>query len=219
MKTCLGCNEQKPLDEFSKDKSRSDGLRSRCKKCSSASGKKYRAANSEAVKERYHQWRASNSDKANAAAKAWRASNPDKLRARETERYHSDPASAKQRSRDYYEAHAAELRERARQRREMNPEAVAEVQARYRRKYPERHTAHQNNRRARLKSVFIESVDPIKVYERDGWTCKICGGKVVRSDASLDHIKAISIGGEHSYANVQTAHRLCNSRKGAKVMA
>jgi hypothetical protein len=35
-KTCTKCGETKALEEFSKDKSRKDGLKSRCKACSNA---------------------------------------------------------------------------------------------------------------------------------------------------------------------------------------
>lgn len=68
----------------------------------------------------------------------------------------------------------------------------------------------------------VQSIDPLLVYERDGWRCGICG-KPVNSDlafphpysASLDHIQPLAQGGAHTYSNVQCSHFICNSRKGA----
>jgi 5-methylcytosine-specific restriction endonuclease McrA len=39
------------------------------------------------------------------------------------------------------------------------------------------------------------------------------------NDPTLDHLMPVSRGGEHSYRNVGTAHRGCNSRKGARQVA
>lgn len=47
MKTCKKCNETKPLTEFFKDKSFSDGHYSRCKKCKTESTMKWREENLE----------------------------------------------------------------------------------------------------------------------------------------------------------------------------
>lgn len=69
-----------------------------------------------------------------------------------------------------------------------------------------------------------------KLAERDKNQCQICGLYVdwqdIRQDGkstvcgmmypSIDHITPISMGGMHSWDNVQLAHRICNSRKGNK---
>jgi len=60
-------------------------------------------------------------------------------------------------------------------------------------------------------------------YIRDGWLCGVCG-LAVNPDlrwpdpmsASLDHVVALANGGQHSAANLQTAHLVCNMRKGAR---
>jgi len=61
----------------------------------------------------------------------------------------------------------------------------------------------------------------MKVFERDGWVCQLCLKPVRRSlpsghmkEATVDHIVALAAGGAHCMANVQTAHRICNSLKG-----
>lgn len=64
------------------------------------------------------------------------------------------------------------------------------------------------------------------VFERDGWLCHLCGDVVDRSvhylnDAypSLDHVVPMSRGGEDTFENLRTAHRLCNSIRGVREVA
>ena len=78
-------------------------------------------------------------------------------------------------------------------------------------------------RRARLREVSTEEVSSILVYDRDGWVCGICQTSIPRVTVwphplspSLDHIQAISVGGDHSYANTQASHLACNMSKGAR---
>lgn len=78
----------------------------------------------------------------------------------------------------------------------------------------------KHKRDARERGARVETVYRRKVYERDGWRCQLCGGRV-RVGAqvpdplapTLDHIVPLAAGGEHSYLNVQTAHFRCNTRK------
>jgi 5-methylcytosine-specific restriction endonuclease McrA len=82
-------------------------------------------------------------------------------------------------------------------------------------------------RRARKRgAVVYESVLPIKVFERSGWRCQICGVKTPakhrgthRHDApELDHVVPLSKGGAHTYANAQCVCRACNGWKSDKVV-
>src|SRR3546814_641185 len=69
--------------------------------------------------------------------------------------------------------------------------------------------------RARLRTAKVEAVDPIKVFDRDGWRCHLCRRKTPRRlrgtyDArapELDHIQPLSCGGDHIYANPACAGR------------
>lgn len=66
-----------------------------------------------------------------------------------------------------------------------------------------------------------DSVDPFKVFDRDGWRCQMCRKKTPRSKRGtydtnapeLDHIMPLSKGGAHSYANTQCLCRSCNAAK------
>lgn len=80
-------------------------------------------------------------------------------------------------------------------------------------------------REATLRSVWVESVSPKKVFDRDGWRCRACGietpeaqrGTISPSAPELDHIIPISKGGPHSYLNTQCLCRSCNALKSDKI--
>lgn len=80
-------------------------------------------------------------------------------------------------------------------------------------------------RRAMERAAHVESVDPFKVFERDGWACRLCGTPTPRlkrgtydDDApELDHVIPLAKGGEHTYANTQCACRKCNGLKGDEI--
>ena len=77
-------------------------------------------------------------------------------------------------------------------------------------------------RKARERgAVKTQRIFRRKVYERDKWTCHICGKKIDQAldaphpgSATLDHIHPLSLGGTHTYDNVKAAHYGCNSGRG-----
>jgi len=88
-----------------------------------------------------------------------------------------------------------------------------------------RYLTKAHSRHAKIKLAYVEDVDFIKVYKRDGWVCQLCGEPVSRTPkgshdpmmASPDHIIPISLGGKHSYENLQCSHLKCNLAKGNRV--
>ena len=69
--------------------------------------------------------------------------------------------------------------------------------------------------------LVVDAVEPLVVFERDGWRCHLCWRLIDRGlsgrhrmGPTLDHLVPVSAYGEHSYANVRSAHRACNSRRG-----
>ncbi len=87
-------------------------------------------------------------------------------------------------------------------------------------------TQARSSYRARMRALGVleadaEHIDPRVVYERDGWTCQLCGEPVDRAAtwpdpwvATLDHVRAVTRGGAHAEDNVQCAHWICNLLKG-----
>ena len=82
----------------------------------------------------------------------------------------------------------------------------------------------KRRRRARLRAARIDNINLYELGQRDDWCCGICGEVV---DATLevpefgaptvDHVTPLAKGGNHSYANTQLAHFICNSLKGDTV--
>jgi len=79
--------------------------------------------------------------------------------------------------------------------------------------------------RAAKMAAFVAPVSPRKTFERDKWICQLCRKPVARTAVAphplapvVDHIVPLGggAGGKHEPANVQCAHFLCNSRKGAR---
>jgi len=84
------------------------------------------------------------------------------------------------------------------------------------------HRVRWDRRRA---AQGAERVYRLKVYERDSWTCRLCSKPIDREAvvpdpyaATLDHVVPLSLGGSHTYLNVQAAHFICNSKKGDHVV-
>lgn len=78
-------------------------------------------------------------------------------------------------------------------------------------------------RRAKIKGSKYESVNPLEILRRDGWTCQACGSSTprkhrgtIRDDApEVDHIQPLAVGGSHTRDNLQCLCRRCNQEKGA----
>lgn len=78
-----------------------------------------------------------------------------------------------------------------------------------------------DRKRARKYGVEYQPVNRLKVFDRDGWKCQICGkptprkqmGLMVSNAPELDHRIPISKGGAHTYSNTQCACRQCNGEK------
>lgn len=98
----------------------------------------------------------------------------------------------------------------------------------------QRKNNHQTNdikRKRILNKSKIEDITLEEVYKTFGGVCQICGDicdwndykivdgiKRARSRyPSRDHIRPLSEGGLHAWANIQLAHIGCNSRKGASL--
>jgi hypothetical protein len=77
-------------------------------------------------------------------------------------------------------------------------------------------------KRADHYGVEHEPIDPLKVLERDGWRCQVCGVKTPKrfrgtpkpNAPEVDHRIPLAMGGGHTWDNVQCCCRSCNLEKG-----
>jgi hypothetical protein len=84
---------------------------------------------------------------------------------------------------------------------------------------------NKKKRRAKMRGVEADNIDPIKVFKDSGWICYLCWtvtdwrkrGTHEANAPELDHIVPLSIGGSHTADNVACSCRSCNNRKSDSV--
>lgn len=96
LKRCSKCKEQKPLEDFHKDKAKKGGLRGYCKPCNSESARRWKEENRAAVRassrrwytenreahlENNRRWREENREAALENTRRWRGENPVRTKA------------------------------------------------------------------------------------------------------------------------------------------
>jgi len=108
------------------------------------------------------------------------------------------------------EAKRAKNREYQRRFRERHPGYGTALTRRWRGSHPAEYAASKARYRG---AQHVELVQPLDIFTRDNWICHICGGKVEMEEASLDHIKPIALGGDHTADNLACSHRRCNYAK------
>lgn len=79
----------------------------------------------------------------------------------------------------------------------------------------------RDKRRASKRGAFVAPVYRAQIYERDRWSCHLCGKRINKNVTvphpkapTIDHVVPLAAGGTHEPANVRAAHYLCNVRKG-----
>ena len=80
-RVCRKCGQEKPLEEFAKNKECVLGHSHICKQCKAEQSRKWHAANFEKARENNRKWHAANSEKAREKHRKWRAANLEMYRA------------------------------------------------------------------------------------------------------------------------------------------
>lgn len=76
---CSACGEEKPREEFYKDKRRKDGLHSRCKVCHLKAVRRWQREHPEKVVAAVRKWQASHEEQYSEARRLYRAKNREKI--------------------------------------------------------------------------------------------------------------------------------------------
>ena len=80
-RVCRKCGQEKPLEEFAKNKECVLGHSHICKQCKAEQSRKWHAANFEKAREKHRKWRAANLEKCRANASKYYAANLEMYRA------------------------------------------------------------------------------------------------------------------------------------------
>lgn len=203
IKQCSRCGDSKPLDAFNVARTNRDGRSSWCRSCF----RSYNAAK-QAVK------RAAQIAVNELAQRTCKhCGEPLDPALRTDARYCSRVCTHRAIGLRWYYVHKDRIRERdegtlfqdaqrmsSRKRHRANPELARRA---------------SRKRKALRKTLYVEDVETLVLLEMDDGVCGICGDDVDPFDFHVDHVIPMSRGGEHSYANTQVAHPLCNKRKHA----
>jgi len=180
-------------------------------------------------------WRAEHPERALANRQRWAAEHPNYERQWRADHPLSEAARARKREttrrwrKQYPEKAAKNWRQfketwnppdlKQRQRgyatkwRTLHLQAAHEAQQRYVQAHPEKIREKRLRRVARERGTASESINPQAIYDRDGGRCHICGKKVPRRKASLDHLIPRAFNGPHLAINVRIVHRSCNFKR------
>lgn len=102
-RVCRKCGQEKPLEEFAKNKGCVLGRTHTCKQCEAERYRKWRAANSEKRWEYNRKWRAANPEKIREIRHKWREANTEKERQRYRKWYAANTEKLLEMKREYRE--------------------------------------------------------------------------------------------------------------------
>ena len=140
--------------------------------------------------------------------------------AEEQARYRVDPGPNKARAAAWYRANTERGRANAEASAKANPDRVRATKNKWAKANPDAGRATVQRRRTRMRGGETERFRDVEIFDRDRWTCGICGEPIDPAlkapdgmSVSIDHVVPIAKGGGHTRANVQAAHLHCNQTK------
>lgn len=207
MKKCSKCGEVKSLEEFNKNKSKKDGLDSKCRACK----KQYYQANREKALERQKQYRESNRKKIAESDKRYRKANREKIAEQKKQYYEANHEKVLERVKQYHQDNREKRLEQQKQYRKDNREKIKQ----YYQENRELYKVYSQKRRALKRNAAgnATAADIQARFDYHGNRCYYCGcdGKM-----QIEHRIPLSRGGTHHPANIVPACQSCNLSKATK---
>lgn len=189
-KRCACCDRYKPPGDFSKNRSRPDGLCHYCRPCKAAAAAKRYEARPETIRKAARDWYARNPERGKARAKKYREENHERV--------------------------CTAGREARRRARAEDPEYFRRQFREWRMLNAERMREHDRRRKAAIKHgcrIYPFSVEQLAAKVAYwGGKCWMCGAPYEQ----IDHVKPVAKGGPHMLANLRPACRPCNQEKKAR---
>ncbi len=120
----------------------------------------------------------------------------------------------------YLIINTGKIKERKKAYRLRNLERMKKNEKAYRLANPEKIKAKNRKRRALKYGIGHKPYTDTYIFERDNWTCGICGERINRrlkypnpKSKSIDHIIPLVKGGADAPVNLQATHLRCNMKK------
>ena len=126
-KECNICHEVKPVSEFSKCKSKSDGYQLKCKECTKQYGKEYREENKDKLSEQRKQYYEDNKERIDEYRKRYRENNKEKIK-KQSKHYRENN---KDKRKQYYEDNKERINEYQKQYAINNAKHIKEYKKEY----------------------------------------------------------------------------------------
>lgn len=201
-KKCYMCGKILSLDMFYRNKTKSDGLTSECKKCAKTRTKNYALNNPEQIKAYRKEYHQKNKDQIIAKVNKWQQENPE--RTRENKRRSAENLKEQRTSKLKTRYHSDE-KFKARIKANMKRYTSSD-------KGRLKELEKNERRRAKVKSLECSFTpeDWLNCLKHFNNHCAYCG-----KDKSLtrDHFIPLSNNGEYTINNVIPSCKSCNSKK------
>jgi 5-methylcytosine-specific restriction endonuclease McrA len=214
-KTCYVCKQEKPFEEFHKDKSCRDGHASKCRECA----REHSRSHGEEIRHYHQAYHQANKDRLNADSRA-RYYATHERRLKSIHAYQSQEATKERRRiRQQERLSRPEQREKRYLYHAMfrvaHPEIVSARNRAWRQANPLIVRQGYTRHRARKRQATIGDVSYVRILVRDGYHCYICNKPVSPGDIHFDHVIPLARNGPHSEDNIKVTHAVCNLRKGS----
>lgn len=247
MKQCSKCSVNQFEDQFTRDKSRADGLFPHCKSCRKRDKHQYYLDHKEEIFEKSRVWHKSNPDESKAIKKRYRDTHKEEIAIRLREAQQANPERFKLKTQRYYYRNRERILERQREYRGLYP-------GRIRSSYRKHHDAFRNQINERSRQWYAEHKDihnqrvrnwarrnPHKrlsyVHTRRARRLENGGQYTLEQwedlkrqydfkclccgevkPLTVDHIVPISKGGSNDISNIQPLCIQCNKSKATKTI-
>ena len=203
VKTCTKCGEEKPLEEYGREKRVKDGRQARCRECARA----HNRAKCDQYRETRRAYAERNKDRIREYKASWHAKNSERLKPEKAKYYQANKDKWKQ----YQEDNSERLKEYRKQRWIRTRDKYIPMQAAYREERPHLVWEYGYLRRAEKYGFepVIESFTRDELIAKYGDKCFHCGGAF----EELDHFPVSVVkGGRHGLDNCVPSCLACNRR-------
>jgi 5-methylcytosine-specific restriction endonuclease McrA len=69
------------------------------------------------------------------------------------------------------------------------------------------------------RQITLSVLEKQKLISLQSNICPICKGPLfIQDEIEIDHINPLAVGGKDRFLNLQATHKICNRKKGVKVL-